>query len=114
MQFQILLTKSIVNCNFTKLILQNANLPLILLLQNVIDESRLSRPEEAGDDGDGGEFVLFAFGHGDGGFVGSRVDEKVGKDIFLESLCQTGFRVSQLFTIVLKRLTDAILLLFLS
>ena len=64
-----LLTKSIVNRNFTKLILQNANLPLILLLQDVIDKSCLTRPEEAGDDGDGGEFVLFAVGHGGDGFV---------------------------------------------
>lgn len=64
-----LLTKSIVNRNFTKLILQNANLPLILLLQDVVDKSCLARPEEAGDDGDGGEFVLFAVGHGGDGFV---------------------------------------------
>ena len=38
----------------------------------------LTRPEEAGDDGDGGEFVLFAVGHGDE-FCGDRccaVDDK--------------------------------------
>ena len=38
----------------------------------------LTRPEEAGDDGDGSEFVLFAVGHGD--FV-AVVDEQVGKDL---------------------------------
>ena len=58
-----LLTETIVNCNFAKLILQNANLPLVLLLQNIVDESCLTGSEEASDDGDRGE-VLFVVGHG--------------------------------------------------
>jgi hypothetical protein len=38
---------------------------LVLLLQDVVDEGRLTSTEEAGDDGDGGEFVLLV-GHGGG------------------------------------------------
>ena len=44
-----LLTKSIVNRNFTKLILQNANLPLILLLQDVVDKCCLACDKEMGE-----------------------------------------------------------------
>ena len=64
MQLQkYLLTETIVNGNFTKLILQNTNLPLVLLLQDVVDESCLPGSKEASDDGDRGE-IFFVVGHG--------------------------------------------------
>lgn len=56
------LTQAIIDSNFTKLILQDANLPLILFLQDVVNESRFTSSKEAGNDCDRGEFVFI--GHG--------------------------------------------------
>ena len=56
------LTQAIIDSNFTKLILQDANLPLILFLQDVVNESRFASSKEAGNDCDRGEFVFI--GHG--------------------------------------------------
>ena len=56
------LTQAIIDSNFTKLILQDANLPLILFLQDEVNESRFASSKEAGNDCDRGEFVFI--GHG--------------------------------------------------
>ena len=41
-------TETVVNGNFTELILKNANLPLVLLFENVVHQSRLSSSQKAG------------------------------------------------------------------
>jgi hypothetical protein len=48
------LTQSVVDGDLPEFVLQHADLPLGLLLQYVVDEGRLPRPQEAGDDRDGG------------------------------------------------------------
>ena len=60
------LTKSIINRNFTEFILQNANLPSILLLKNVVDKGGLSGSQKSGNDGNGGQVlgVRCSGGHG--------------------------------------------------
>jgi hypothetical protein len=61
-------TETIINGHLSKLIFQDANLPFVLLLENVVDESRLPRAKEACDDCDGSE--VGGFGHGVGSSSG--------------------------------------------
>jgi hypothetical protein len=61
----IALTKTIVNGNFSEFILQDANLPLVLLFEDVIDKGCLAGPKKSSNDGDGGQRLgVFFCGHG--------------------------------------------------
>mmetsp|Transcript_16097 Transcript_16097/g.44583 ORF Transcript_16097/g.44583 Transcript_16097/m.44583 type:complete len:398 (+) Transcript_16097:166-1359(+) len=55
--------ETIVDADFSELILQDADLPLVLLLEDVIHESRLSGSEEASDDRDWCEIRLCCLCH---------------------------------------------------
>lgn len=65
-------TQAVVDGDFAKLIFQNADLPLALLFENVVDHGGLPRPQETGGHRDGGAVV-----GGGGCFVGHDV---VGRD----------------------------------
>ena len=55
-------TETIVYGHLSKLILEDTDLPLVLLLENVIHKRRLPSAKEASNDCDGGE-IVGGFGH---------------------------------------------------
>ena len=56
-------TETIINGNLSKLILKNGNLPFILFLEDVIDQSGLSSSEKSSNHCDGSKGAIVV-GHG--------------------------------------------------
>ena len=65
----MLRTESIVNGHFTKLILQDADLPFTLFFENVVYKGCLAGSQKASNDSDWSQFLLFAHGLFVGFFV---------------------------------------------